>query len=736
MAENSEPRNDWRSELFARAFAQNHLCILLLDIDSGKAQALKAGPANIGAGVVIPWESVVELSLQSRVFPDDRRLLRELTLARIRKIFESGKSHSVEVRFLTDSEECVWRRISFSGAQSGQRQLMVAMSDMDESAALKKVVELFILKDYDYLFLLDARRNSFTQLSVNRVSRAEFPAPPKSGGDYEGVMRLYNERFVAAGELESVNEKMSLPNVVKMLENSETYTFCCNVTMLDGAYARVRVQFMYYDRKASLILLSRSDITQLYEEALVMGSNPEKAISQAQYDSLTGLRSHGAMLKLAGDALAGRGLAPAAVLLVNIDSFGKLNESKGRREADMLLCALAQSIRESAADGEIAGRVGGGKFMLFIPQLKSAGELNRRVAEIREALTANAPFQATVSVGAAIYPNDGADVDELAKNAAAALDAARRSGESKTAFFSPVPNAYESSHAVPRNNVVDKRKIGIVGLGIIGGSLAYAISEYTAHTVIGCDLDAATLESALAAGAISACAPPHGLGGCDVIFLALYPRDAIAFVREHIGTLKAGCLLVDLCGVKGVVANELRPLCKAAAITYVGCHPMAGKERWGFESADRNLYKNAAMIMTPFDDTPPEQLAFLRELFTAAGFDKLPVTTPDDHDSMIAFTSQLAHVVSSAYIKSPRAYRHRGFSAGSYRDLTRVARLNPDMWTELFLDNREALVTEIDTIISHLNEYRDAISTGDAERLYRLLDEGRAIKEDLDFEKN
>ena len=163
---------------------------------------------------------------------------------------------------------------------------------------------------------------------------------------------------------------------------------------------------------------------------------------------------------------------------------------------------------------------------------------------------------------------------------------------------------------------------------------------------------------------------------------------------------------------------------------------MAGKECWGFCGADAQLFRGASMIVTPDGDTPEEALDLLTGLFADIGFGTINRTTPEAHDAMIAFTSQLAHVVSSAYIKSPRAQRHDGFSAGSYKDLTRVAKLNPQMWTELFLENSGALLEEIDTLITHIHEYRDAIAEGDSERLYKLLDHGRRIKEALDHEND
>lgn len=278
--------------------------------------------------------------------------------------------------------------------------------------------------------------------------------------------------------------------------------------------------------------------------------------------------------------------------------------------------------------------------------------------------------------------------------------------------------------------------IGIVGLGLIGGSMAKALKKFTSHIVHGCDADETVVREALANGFIDEQVYDGDLQECDIVFLALYPRQTVAFMQAHARDCKDGCILVDFCGIKGYVVRELTPLCQENNICYIGGHPMAGKEKWGFAFSAPDLFANASMILTPGEGTPQQALDLLTILFADVGFGTINCTTPQAHDSMIAFTSQLAHVVSSAYIKSPRAREHHGFSAGSYRDLTRVAKLNPEMWTELFLENREALLEEIDTMAANLAEYRGAIDAGDRDKLYGLLDEGRKIKEELDNENN
>ncbi|MEM1483682.1 prephenate dehydrogenase/arogenate dehydrogenase family protein [Oscillospiraceae bacterium PP1C4] len=274
--------------------------------------------------------------------------------------------------------------------------------------------------------------------------------------------------------------------------------------------------------------------------------------------------------------------------------------------------------------------------------------------------------------------------------------------------------------------------VGVVGLGLIGGSMAKALKKYTSHLVFGCDINEDTLSYALEQGTIDEKIADGDSFACDLVLIALYPQQTVDFVKRNISRFKTGAMIVDLCGVKQYPVDELTDFCAEHKVIFIGGHPMAGRECWGFSGSDADLFQGASMIITPDERTPQPAIELLSGLFTSLGFGSITTATPAAHDSMIAFTSQLAHVVSSAYVKSPRAQQHNGFSAGSYNDLTRVAKLNAQMWTELFLENADNLVEEIDTIIVHLDEYREAIANRNPEQLYALLEEGRKIKEALD----
>ena len=270
--------------------------------------------------------------------------------------------------------------------------------------------------------------------------------------------------------------------------------------------------------------------------------------------------------------------------------------------------------------------------------------------------------------------------------------------------------------------------IGIVGLGLIGGSMAKSIKARTAHTVYGIARSEETLMMARMCGAIDAPLTDDNLPQCDLILLAIRPDAAIEWTRRHADLIAKSAILVDLCGVKRTVVAAISPIAEAHGFAYIGGHPMAGKERGGFTSATEDLYVGASMILTPDKRTDMQQLDILKAFFLDVGFAGLTFSTPEEHDRIIAYTSQLAHIVSSAYIKSPEAQRRRGFSAGSFRDMTRVARLDEDMWTELFLDDADYLTEELDILIQHLQEYAAVLKDRDAQKLHDLLKDGREKK--------
>lgn len=273
---------------------------------------------------------------------------------------------------------------------------------------------------------------------------------------------------------------------------------------------------------------------------------------------------------------------------------------------------------------------------------------------------------------------------------------------------------------------------GIVGLGLIGGSLAKSIQFHTHHTVYGADINATALLQAKMVGAIDDVLTDDNVGQCDVVLVALYPQASVDYILSHKGKFKEKALVVDCSGVKRYVCDQLFPAFRDAKAVFMGGHPMAGRERSGFSYAQDDLFENASMILCPAPDADAELLRNTKDLFLSIGFGKVNFSTPREHDEMIAFTSQLAHIVSSAYVKTPLAGKHKGFSAGSFKDMTRVARLNEEMWTELFMENQDLLLSQVEALVERMTEYRDALRDGNTEWLKDILREGREIKESLE----
>lgn len=273
--------------------------------------------------------------------------------------------------------------------------------------------------------------------------------------------------------------------------------------------------------------------------------------------------------------------------------------------------------------------------------------------------------------------------------------------------------------------------IGILGLGLIGGSLARAYA-LEGHTVYAIQRNESMLSFAMLAGAVHGKLNEETIPECDLILLAIYPDGSASWLERNAHLVSKDALVIDCCGIKKEICARCFPLAQQYGFTFVGGHPMAGSQFSGFKYSRANLFKGAPMVLVPpvFDDIL--LLDRVKEALKPCQFGFFSVTTAEQHDKMIAFTSQMPHILSNAFIKSPTALSHKGFSAGSYRDLTRVAWLNPQMWAELFLENKENVLFELDYYIASLSAYRDAIGDNDMDKLVALLEDGKKRKEEVD----
>ena len=273
--------------------------------------------------------------------------------------------------------------------------------------------------------------------------------------------------------------------------------------------------------------------------------------------------------------------------------------------------------------------------------------------------------------------------------------------------------------------------VGILGLGLIGGSMARAYA-LEGHQVYAYDADESTLKFAILAGAAEGVLDETAVPACDLILLAIYPEGCISWLKKYAPLISRTCVVMDLSGIKQTVCSACMELAREYGFLFVGSHPMAGSQFSGFRYSRADLFRGAPMVLVPprFDDMA--LLDRIKQLLSPCGFGSFSVTTAENHDRMIAFTSQMPHLLSNAFVKSPTARSHQGFSAGSYRDFTRVAWLNSRMWAELFLCNRENLLSELDLFMENLSSYREALASSDAEALTALLEEGHQIKKEVD----
>lgn len=273
-------------------------------------------------------------------------------------------------------------------------------------------------------------------------------------------------------------------------------------------------------------------------------------------------------------------------------------------------------------------------------------------------------------------------------------------------------------------------KVLICGLGLIGASLAKTLKKNTEHIVLGWNRTPSVTQKALRDGVIDETGDIDELmKDADITFVNFYPDAIVPFILEHKNSFKKDSIVTDSCGIKTKICKELEN--EDLKFYYIGAHPMAGREVGGYDNSLDTLFDNASFIVTPYEKTPRNKVDALVGLAQNMGFARTVVTTPEHHDEMIAFTSQIAHVLACSYVLSPLAPMHPGYSAGSYRDVSRVARINAEMWSNLFIDNKEALVREIDDLVSNLMKFKYNIVNEDEPALRELMNKANSIKEEI-----
>lgn len=265
-------------------------------------------------------------------------------------------------------------------------------------------------------------------------------------------------------------------------------------------------------------------------------------------------------------------------------------------------------------------------------------------------------------------------------------------------------------------------KVAVIGLGLIGGSMAYALKGFRKAEIVGCDTDAETRSLAVKNKAVSRVFdnPGDAIDGSDVVIFCTYPDSIGGLIDDNRLRFKKGAVISDVCGVKRTVAAEIKRILPDG-VDYVGGHPMAGKEVEGFKNASPELFWMCGYIVTPTETSKPESVKLIREIAHYIGATRITEASPEEHDRVIAYTSDLMHISASALCLTYPEEMNRAYTAGAFRDCTRVARINPGLWSELFLSNRENVVSEAERLIKNITEIKNAVESGDKAEIERLL---------------
>jgi len=275
-------------------------------------------------------------------------------------------------------------------------------------------------------------------------------------------------------------------------------------------------------------------------------------------------------------------------------------------------------------------------------------------------------------------------------------------------------------------------KITIVGLGLIGGSMAMALSGFKNASVVGVDNNLEVLSKAreLNIADIVTDDAKSAFIDSDLVIICIYPDNIVPFLQENVKYLKSGTVITEVCGVKEKLAAQIKKLLPDH-VDYIGIHPMAGKEIEGIDVAEDSLFRNTGFIITPCETSKPYNIKLLQDLAAHIGATRIAVTTPEKHDEIIAYTSDLMHVASAALCLDYHPDMTNAYTAGAFRDCTRVATINAELWTELFLANKEHTLHEIDRFLGSIHSLRKTIQTEDAQELRKLLQKVRENKENM-----
>lgn len=424
----------------AKILAKNYISLAQVDLHTGRAIVLKSSEDSMLEGKEFAWPELLKRYAERRAYPEDRAILHSLTNDCLNDFLKQGKeSFSLEIRCVAeDTATYIWVEIQVAVISASEKKLLVTTSSIDAQRMMKRIVEQFVFQNFDYFILLNAKANSYTMFSGDKQG---VPLPPASGDDYTAEVARFNAHYLVPEEYEQITANMQIPHVLEMLEKERCYSFFCNGTTEEGVLRRTRVQFRYYDKAAGLILLTRTDITEMFLEEQAKNERLTAALYAAQHDALTGLLNQKGMESIVIDSLKQLHEKSAALLFIDVDNFKMVNDTMGHQEGDRLLRFLADALQKIAGRAGIAGRIGGDEFLLYLPRPSSIEQIMNYAQQICHifdsfAIGIEEELPLSCSVGISTYPKDGTNYASLLRKADQALYTSKRYGKNRCYFYS------------------------------------------------------------------------------------------------------------------------------------------------------------------------------------------------------------------------------------------------------------------------------------------------------------
>lgn len=425
--------------ILAQAFLESHNSVIKLDLQTGKALVLKSGLDGEIDGMVFDWPDLLEYYANRHVYPPDRECLHSFHPELIKQLCQGKNScKCMELRCMSETDQYEWFELYAYKVGADEHTFLICTKNINEAKLVRSIVDLFVYRNYDYLFLINTKNDSYTRFTANKEN---IPVPPEKGAHYTEDMIRYNRIYVAPEDFERVTANMQIPHVLKMLAQSDSYSFTSGGITNDGKYRRSQVLFLFYDKTAGLILLARTDVTQIYLEEQEKSRQLHEALVSAQLDAMTGIFNQKATTELIKRSLESQYRKMAAFLFIDVDNFKQVNDTLGHQTGDRLLCFLAKRLEEIAGRNGIAGRLGGDEFLLYLSDISSIRkieEIARSICDIPSTLSEVSILQGMIScsVGISIYPHDGTDYEKLLGKADQALYTSKRYGKREYYFYS------------------------------------------------------------------------------------------------------------------------------------------------------------------------------------------------------------------------------------------------------------------------------------------------------------